>query len=98
MGRLSDVRGCHFWNEDLSLTKSFPVTERFGVQLGVDAFNAFNRVNFLGFVGDIDNPAFGQTTGASGGRFIQLHLKIAIPSSQPVEKPFQWLAIPGTPQ
>lgn len=38
--------GPTFWNVDLGLTKRFPITERVGLSLRTDFFNAFNHQNF----------------------------------------------------
>jgi hypothetical protein len=44
------------YNWDMSLQKTFQITERYGLQLRVDYFNIFNHVNF--------GPAFTSTQGA----------------------------------
>ena len=34
------------WNDDLSISKSFRLTERFGLEFRAEAFNIFNHHNF----------------------------------------------------
>jgi hypothetical protein len=40
------AQGPNFWNFDAGITKSIKVTERFGLQLRMEAFNIFNHANF----------------------------------------------------
>ena len=84
LGR-NTIPGPGFAQTDLSLAKTFTVTERVSALLRVDAFNAFNRVN-LGNPAtgnaqttvtlDLANPAFGKSTTAFTPRVYQLGLKI----------------------
>jgi Carboxypeptidase regulatory-like domain len=76
------IRGPGRNNFDLSLTKSFAVTERFKVNFRADAFNAWNHTQFKG---DANNGGigtnvgagnFGQVTQAFDGRQFQLSLKL----------------------
>ena len=43
-------------NWDFRITKSIPIYERLKLQLGLDAFNAFNQANFL--AGDVRNGKY----------------------------------------
>ena len=52
--------GPHFWNSDLSLQKSFAITERASVKFRVDAQNAFNHIN-------PGNPSGGDVYSGGGG-------------------------------
>jgi len=61
------------WN--LSLHRSFKVTERGVLQFRVEMFNAFNQVNFSDPVNSMSNPNFGRIIGAGAPREIQLALK-----------------------
>jgi outer membrane receptor protein involved in Fe transport len=45
IGRNS-VFGPHFFNTDISVQKNFPIKERVALQFRMDAFNAFNHINF----------------------------------------------------
>jgi outer membrane receptor protein involved in Fe transport len=45
VGRNS-VFGPHFFNTDISVLKNFPIKESVSLQLRMDAFNAFNHINF----------------------------------------------------
>jgi hypothetical protein len=42
---------------------------------GVDAFNAFNRVNYSGYVGNLSSPFFGKPVSAQPPRRLQLSLR-----------------------
>ena len=46
---------------DLALRRDFRVTDRIGLQLRVEGFNAFNRPNFADPVQFLDSPLFGQS-------------------------------------
>jgi hypothetical protein len=59
------------WNLDLSVSKSFPVTERVKLEFRTEAYNIFNHANmyFNGFVADAFNFGGGPVTieGKRGG-------------------------------
>jgi hypothetical protein len=69
-------------NFDLSLKKAFAITERANLALNIDAFNAFNHVNYNSvclsvtctttYQGVSNVPSFGQLTGANSMRILQL--------------------------
>jgi hypothetical protein len=64
-------------NWDLSLFKTFHLTERVALQLRMENFNAFNHVNYFNPDTNVsDGPQFGVINGASPGREIQLGAKI----------------------
>lgn len=75
--------GLHTW--DISVFKTFPITERLKLVFRAEMFNAFNRVNFLmpdGRVGQnrsnrITNSNFGQANGTQGPRQIQFGLRFS---------------------
>jgi len=57
------VRGPNFWQTDLSLSKTFLITERVALDFRTDAFNAFNRAQFGDPSGDFTSlPTFGTIT------------------------------------
>jgi hypothetical protein len=68
--------GPRYFNVDLALVKSFQVS-RADLQLRLEAFNAFDTVNFLNPVNDLSNPLFGRSTGVLPGRIIQVSGRIA---------------------
>ncbi len=67
-----------FWNEDLSVTRQFGVTERVKVDFSADAFNLTNAVAFNGPASlDIGNANFGRITGQqNSARSLQFALKL----------------------
>ena len=80
------IRFPGFYAWDMSLSKTFSITEHWKVQLRGEFFNVFNRVNFLsddGTVGSTSNFAkvsstssFGAITTAADPRIGQLALKL----------------------
>ena len=73
---LGDVRSCGTKNEDFSISKYFPVTERVRIRFGTEFFNAFNRVNFSAPATNFDNLNFGRIAAASAGRVVRFNLKV----------------------
>jgi Carboxypeptidase regulatory-like domain len=68
-----------FWNrnENVSLAKSFQLTERFRVDLRAEAFNMLNRVIFSNPNASLDSNSFGRVTGQSNTpRQMQMALKL----------------------
>ena len=76
LGRTT-FRGPGFAQTDLSLGKSFSLTERVKANLRADAFNAFNRVNVNNPVLDLSSANFGKSTGTNTPRLLQLGLRIS---------------------
>lgn len=83
-GTRNNLRGPHFVNVDLGLAKHFPVRERFDVEFRMDAYNAFNHVNFglpgtggSGGTADISDPnTFGVINNAGRPREVQFALRL----------------------
>jgi hypothetical protein len=42
------------------------------LEIGLDAFNIFNRVNFQNFIGTLTSPFFGRANAAKPARELQL--------------------------
>lgn len=64
---------------DLHLSKEFSlpqISETTHMELGVDAFNVFNRVNYKNFVGTLTSPFFGRANAALPARQLQLSFRI----------------------
>ena len=57
--------------------KRFNVTGDHRVTLRLEAFNVFNHPVLSNPVTDLSNTNFGNITGASGGRNVQLGIKYA---------------------
>lgn len=69
--------GPNFKSVDLSLMKSFRLSEGLRLQFRAESFNAFNHPNFQVPVFQIDNPNAGQLTQtANEGREFQFALKL----------------------
>jgi hypothetical protein len=81
LGRNTFV-GPGIWQTDLTLAKTFKLTERFSFKFDADAFNVFNRTNFeLATSGttnknDVRNGVFGIAGGVIGQRTMQFGLKV----------------------
>jgi len=71
------------WYADMTLGKNFKLTERFSMKFEAQAFNIFNRANFLlaatggGAHNSLDDPAFGQAAATLNARNLQLGLKLS---------------------
>jgi hypothetical protein len=70
---LSDVRGCPYAVENVSLIKTIPISERVRFQFAGNFFNLLNRHYWTGLSSDVNNLAtFGRFSGATPPRSIQL--------------------------
>ena len=54
--------GFGMWQVDLAIKREFRIVEQCGIQLRLDAFNAFNHPNFGDPVKFLDSPLFGRST------------------------------------
>lgn len=61
---------------DLSIRKTFRLTERFRLQFMGDMFNAFNQVLWNNPDTNFNSIAFGSINGAAPGRNVQLGLQL----------------------
>lgn len=67
------VNGPSYQIVNLSLAKRFNFSERYSFQAEINAFNAFNKTNFIIAQGqDINSTNFGRITGTFAPRVIQL--------------------------
>jgi hypothetical protein len=64
---INTLFGPHFIQNDLTLAKTFKLTERVGLTFKMDAQNAFNHTNLGGPNGDVQSPNAGQITGLAPG-------------------------------
>ena len=70
------VRTPGAWNVELSLAKTFMITEKKKLQFRAEMFNALNHVNLGGPNGSINSSQFGRITGtATGMRSMQMGLR-----------------------
>jgi hypothetical protein len=70
---INTLFGPHFIQQDMTLAKTFKMTERFSFILRTDAENVFNHTNLGLPNGDVQSPSAGQITGlAAGGVMRQL--------------------------
>ncbi len=70
------VAGPGAWRLDSSLFRNVRLTEKVGVQMRFEAFNALNHTNYLGISTALGSTTFGQVTSAREPRRIQLGAKI----------------------
>jgi len=76
------LSGPNFFNLDASLSKSIRFTERFNLELRLEAFGATNTPQFFFGTGNgtvagvtLGSSSFGQITNATGGRQLELGAK-----------------------
>jgi hypothetical protein len=74
---LGDVLSDPFFNEDLSLLKKTRITETLTLELGVEAFNVFNRHGFFRPTTDLRDPFnFGFQSVDDRARVLQLRARV----------------------
>ncbi len=61
---------------DLRWQRELKVREKVKIELDLDAFNALNRVNYEGYVGNMSSPFFGRAVAAHPARRLQLGLRL----------------------
>jgi hypothetical protein len=71
------LRGPGSESVDFSLAKNFPIGERVRFQFRFETFGVFNHTNFSNPAATINTSSFGNITGASGNRNIQLGGKLS---------------------
>jgi hypothetical protein len=64
---INTLYGPHFIQQDLTLAKTFKLTEKLGFQLRTDAQNVFNHTNLGLPNSNVDQSNSGQITGIAGG-------------------------------
>ena len=62
----NSLYGPHLFNGDLSLAKSFMITEKLKAQFRAESFNAFNHTNLGQPDASVDNGTAGRITGLAG--------------------------------
>jgi outer membrane receptor protein involved in Fe transport len=71
------------WFADMTLGKNFKLTEQVNLKFEAQAFNIFNRANFLlaatggGAHNSLDDPAFGEAAATLNARNLQFGLKLS---------------------
>jgi hypothetical protein len=76
LGRGS-INGPSLFNVDASILKNLAVNERFKLQLRLEAFNLFNKAQFLvPQLLDINSQTFGQISAANPARVIQIGARL----------------------
>ena len=71
------MRGPGLINTDLSFIKRVPVGGSKALELRIEGFNLFNRVNLTQVVSDLSISQFGQATAQSIPRSAQFGLHLA---------------------
>ena len=70
------IRGPGGWDLDMGLNKNVYITETKYLQFRGEFYNAFNHMNPSNPNLNMESTSFGQITGGSGGRIIQIAAKI----------------------
>jgi hypothetical protein len=68
---INTLYGPHFIQQDLTLAKTFKITELVSFQLRADSRNAFNHTNLGLPNNDVQSSSAGQITGLAGGAFMR---------------------------
>jgi hypothetical protein len=71
------IRGPANWTVNLSLTKGFTVTRNVRLDVRMDAFNAFNHVNYNNPTTSIASPDFGRILGSGDARTAQIGARLS---------------------
>ncbi len=71
------IRGPANWNVNTSFGKGFNFTERIRLDVRLDAFNAFNHVNYNSPTLSVVSPQFGVITGSADQRTAQIAARLA---------------------
>jgi hypothetical protein len=76
---INTLFGPHFIQQDLTISKSFRIAERYSFSLRADSSNVFNHTNLGGPNGDVQSPSAGQITGlAAGGSMRRMQFSATI--------------------
>lgn len=70
MSKRNAFRGPGFWNMDMGLYKRIRITEKYSVQLRLEAFNVFNHSNLFISPGSLDISGFTDAAGNPTASFI----------------------------
>jgi hypothetical protein len=73
------VEGPGIWQSDVTISKSFSLTERFKLEVRGESYNVFNHVNLANPIVDFNNASFGKITTklvAYNGREVQYGLRL----------------------
>ena len=74
-----NLRNPPLFNQDFSIRREFPITERWRFELQGDAFNAFNNVRFGGIGVNITSSAFGRVTSqVNTPRVVQFSARVPV--------------------
>jgi hypothetical protein len=73
------VEGPGIWQSDMTISKSFSLTERFRLEVRAESYNVFNHVNLANPIVDLSSSNFGKITTklvAYNGREVQYGLRL----------------------
>lgn len=71
--RVTTLRTPNFFNQDLTIQKSFAITEKISFQVRGDFFNVYNAHTLTGFDTDVASPSFGMWNGGvTNPRYLQV--------------------------
>lgn len=70
------IRGPGYTSFNLSLYKTFPIHDRFALQVRAEAFNALNHPNFNNVDTGLGDGSYGQVNGAGDPRIMEFAMKL----------------------
>jgi len=76
--KMNQFRNPGYADSDLTVKKTTPIAEHTSLELRLDTFNVFNRVNLNGVNANYNDTSagFGTTSGTSSPRYLQLAARL----------------------
>lgn len=74
--QLQGVRNCGYENENVAVSRMFPIRENVRLNFGAELFNIFNRHGWTGLNTSVTSATFGNYTGATTSRNVQFHVRV----------------------
>ena len=68
--------GPSYWSADISLSKTFALSDKLHLQFKAEAFNVFNHTNFLIGSNNLHSAVFGMAGGTQSPRNLQFAAKL----------------------
>ena len=70
------AQNCGFMQEDISIVKDFQIHEEFGIRIGLEMMNAFNRRNWKNAGSSVGSSGFGIINNTLDPKTMQVYVKV----------------------